>query len=43
MKIHGPHPTTTEIVDTWVEYLSKIEDPCIEVKARSGGNIFHIL
>lgn len=41
-KIHGEGATARKIIDTYVEYISKIDDPCIEID-RYSGSIFLIL
>lgn len=41
-RIHGPGATSVQIERAWLDYLSKIDDPCVEVP-ESSGNIFHIL
>ena len=42
-KIHGQGANALEIEQTWLEYLSKIDDPCLEVTGKAGkdGSIFH--
>ncbi|EKM50148.1 uncharacterized protein PHACADRAFT_200992 [Phanerochaete carnosa HHB-10118-sp] len=40
--IHGSGADATRIEEAWLEYLSKIDDPCVEVP-ESSGSIFHIL
>ncbi|PSR92064.1 hypothetical protein PHLCEN_2v4780 [Hermanssonia centrifuga] len=39
-KLHGGGASALKIVETWVEYLNGIEDPCVEVPSDSG-SMFH--
>jgi len=39
-KIFGDGATAVKIIDTWINYLRDITDPCVEVDRES--NIFHI-
>ena len=41
-KLHGEGADARKIIDTWVNYVRNIEDPCLEVE-RHSGSIFHIL
>ena len=41
-KLHGDGADARKIIDTWVNYVRNIEDPCLEVE-RHSGSIFHIL
>ncbi|GJE89657.1 O-fucosyltransferase family protein [Phanerochaete sordida] len=38
--LHGPGADAARIEETWLEYLAKIDDPCVEVPEDSG-SIFH--
>lgn len=41
-KLHEEWAPAPKIMETWVNYIRKIDDPCLEVE-RDSGNIFHIL
>lgn len=41
-KLHGEGADARKIIDTYLDYIKKIEDPCLEVE-RHSGSIFHIL
>lgn len=41
-KLHGEGATAVHIIETWVNEIAKIDDPCLEVERHSGA-IFHIL
>ncbi|EKM48643.1 uncharacterized protein PHACADRAFT_266233 [Phanerochaete carnosa HHB-10118-sp] len=40
-KLHGEGADARKILDTWVDYIKDIDDPCLEVE-RYSGSIFHV-
>ncbi|KAI0683422.1 hypothetical protein BC835DRAFT_1295970 [Cytidiella melzeri] len=38
--VHGNGASAQKIVETWIEFLADIDDPCVEIPGESG-NIFH--
>ncbi|KAI0340141.1 hypothetical protein BDW22DRAFT_1334794 [Trametopsis cervina] len=35
-EIHGPGASAQKVIDTWAEYLAKIDRPCVEIARGSG-------
>jgi hypothetical protein len=41
-KYRGGGTNALEVEETWLDYLRKVDDSCLEV-AENSGNIFHVL